>query len=221
MTTHEPPFTPLEEEEIKLAILEDDPDVRMGVIERLWNTINEKLMRSLAHFHPGLSEEDHADIAYDSIVEYCCLFPQDSMWADKPIYPMVARVALFAAKDKYKKLVKQRQREPELTDEVAEALADTDLGTAWHAAQPATRERISQLIRSCAAAMPKAQRRIATAYAQTWHKDASNKERIDFIHKQTGVLLSHDAYKRGWDEVRKKLKEPITRLLKEQGYARE
>jgi hypothetical protein len=117
--------------------------------------------------------------------------------------------------------VKQRQREPELTDEIAGTLADTALGTAWQAAQPATRERISHLIRSCAATMSKAQRRIATAYAQTWHKDASAKERIDFIHKQTGVLLTHDAYKRGWDEVRKKLKEPITRLLKEPGYARE
>ena len=41
----------------------------------------------------------------------------------------------------------------------------------------------------------------------------------DFIFKQTGEWLTHDQYKRGWAEVRKKLREPIYRLLKEEGYA--
>jgi hypothetical protein len=222
MTAHDQPLTALDEEEIKLGILDDDPVVRVSIVERLWNAFNEKLMRSLSHYHPGLSPEDHADIAYDSIVEYCRLFPDKILWENKPIYPTVARIALYAGKDAYKKYSAKCGREIDvLSEEIAHELMDTNLGAAWHEAQASTRSSVSQLIRSAAAAMSKRQRQIATAFAQTWEKGHSTEQAIEFIFKQTGDWLTHDQYKRGWDEVRKKLRDPIDRLLKKDGYVRE
>jgi hypothetical protein len=222
MTTHDQPLTSSEEEEIKLAILDDDPVVRQAVVERLWNALNEKLMASLAHYHFGLSPEDHADIAYDSVVEYCRLFTEKMGWEDKPIYPVVARIALFAGKDKYKKFAKQCDREVDmLSDDIAKELAKTECGQAWAATQASTRSKVAQVIRHVAASMPKRRRQIANAFAQTWDKGHTAKEARDFIFKQTGEWLTHDQYKRGWAEVRKTLQEPIDRLLKEEGYARE
>jgi rubrerythrin len=222
MDTHDQQTSPIDEEEIKLAILDDDPDVRKDVLERLWITFNEKLMRSLAHYHFGLSPEDHADIAYDAIVMYCDLFPRRMTWENKPIYPMMARIAINLGKDEYKKYAKKCEREDDvLSSEIADTLKDTDCGAAWHAAQASTRAEVGQLIRQAAATMQFRQRQIAIAFAMTWEKDHSEAEAIDFIYSKTGEFLTHDQFKRAWAEVRKKLKAPIDHLLKEEGYARQ
>jgi hypothetical protein len=221
MTPHEPPEPVLDEEHIKISLLDDEIEVRTDGLNRLWKAFSERLMRFLAYHHPGISVQDHADIILRSLERYRDRLPSKPEWEDRPIFPVIARIALLIGRDKYRSLSKQREREIDvMSSEIAGELKDTDLGAAWHAAETSTRQRITATIREVASTMKPRQRQIAYAFAQSWMLEHSEKEAIDFIFTQTGDRLTRDAYKRGWDEVRKKLQEPINRLLKEEGYAR-
>lgn len=209
-----------DEDEIKLSLIDDDANARKPVVERLWLAFREPLMRSLGQNHPLLTLEDHADMAYDAVAKYCGDFRSRKDWENKPIYMVMARIAINLGRDRYKKVSLRWTREVDtVAAEVAEVVANTKCGEAWHAADKSTRAKISQIIRDEAAKMKPRQRQVASAFTLNWHKELTAKEARDFIFEQTGELLSLDQYKRALAEVRSKLGAPILQLLKDEGYA--
>lgn len=221
MTTEAP--SEQQEDEIKYLLLAESQVERLQAADMLFRCYGVVTMRSIEHHHPGLSVHDHQDILTAAIDRFVELFPQETDLIDRPLRPRLLRVAYFVGREHYRKASRRRERESgdsDLVQAVAQSLEGSDFGRTWHhVADASFRERVGAAIRAVAAGMKPRQRQIALFLAETWGMEYTEHEAIAEIYRTSGERLTRDQYKRALDEVRIKLREPIRRLLNEEGYA--
>lgn len=208
----------INEDAIKIALLETDISDRNQGLDSLCNAFKERLMIFLKYHHAGLTPDDRGEVITRTVQRYGDLLPSNPDWLDRQIWPPLSKIALFIGKGKYRKISKQHEREIDIAvDEVAQKLESTDLGAAWHGSDSSFRRRVSEEIRKLASTLKPRQQQIASVYAQSWALGLSENESIQLIFEATGQRLTRNSYKRGWDEVRRKLQEPMVRLFREEG----
>lgn len=212
--------TERQEDEIKYLLLAETEEERLLAADSLFNLYGVDLMRSIQHHHPGLNADDHHDILVLAIERFSQKFPVESDSFDRPIKPRLLRTAYFVGKELYRKISGRREREVgEMIDEVAKSLKDSEFGSTWHdVADESFRKRVGDEIRIVAAQLKPRQRQIALFFADTWGMELTEREAITEIFRTSGERLTRDQYKRALDEVRGKLREPIRKLLTEEGY---
>lgn len=210
---------PDEDDEIKYLLLSDDEDERLRAADALLQAYGETIMRCIEYHHPGLNVPDRRAVLIQSIERFTHIFRQESANLDRPLKAQLLRTVIFVGKEVYRKLARCREREvSDLIDSVAETLKDSEIGSTWHEVMDASfRKRVSDEVRRVAAGFKPRQRQIAMMFAETWGLELSEQEAIAEIFKTSGERLTRDQFKRGLDEVRSKLRQPILKILHEEG----
>ena len=210
---------PDEEDEIKYLLLSDDENERLRAADALFQAYGEAIMRCIEYHHPGLNVPDRQAVLIQSIERFTQLFRKDSATLDRPLKAQLLRTTIFVGKEVYRKLTRRREREvSDVIDSVAETLKDSELGSTWHQVMDASfRARVTDEVRRVAAGLKPRQRQIAMMFSETWGLELSQQEAIAEIFKTSGERLTRDQFKRGLDEVRSKLRQPILKLLNEEG----
>ncbi len=209
----------VDEDEIKYLLLSDDEDERLQAADALFRAHREQIMRCIEYHHPGLNLPDRQDVLLSSIERFVHTFRNDPRRVERSLKPQLLRTVILVGKEKYRKIARRQERETgDLIESVAETLKDSELGETWHQVMDASfRDRVRLEIQKVAACLKPRQRQIAIMFAETWGLELTEKESIDEIFRTSGDRLTRDQFKRALDEVRKKLREPILRLLKEEG----
>lgn len=209
-----------QEDEIKYLLLAENEEERLRAADSLFLLYGVDLMRSIQHHHPGLNGDEHHDILVDAIERFSEIFPVETGMIDRPIKPRLLRTAYFVGREHYRKISGRREREVgEMIDDVAKSLKDSEFGSTWHeVADESFRNRVGEEIRKVAAQLKPRQRQIALFFAETWGMEFAEREAITEIFRTSGQRLTRDQYKRALDEVRGKLREPIRKLIIEEGY---
>jgi hypothetical protein len=207
-----------QEDEIKLLLLSDDKEEQVRGQNLLFAAHKEDILHCIEYHHPGLGSDDQEAALLSSIDRFLQVFRRDGSLIDRPLKPPLLRTAILVGREIYRKIARRRERQDDLISAVAETLRDSEIGNTWgKLADSSFRERVSNKIREVAADLKPRQRQIALMFAETWGLGLSEQEAIDEIYRTSGERLTRDSYKRALDEVRNKLREPVLRILIEEG----
>ena len=211
-------LTDEQEDEIKLLLLSDDKDEQIRGKNLLFAAHKEDILHCIEYHHPGLGSDDQEAALLGSIDRFLQVFRRDASLIDRPLKPPLLRTAIHVGREIYRKIARRRDRQDDLISAIAETLRDSEIGNTWgKLADSSFRERVSNKIREVAADLKPRQRQIAFLFAETWGLGLSELEAIEEIYRTSGERLTRDSYKRGLDEVRSKLREPILKILIEEG----
>jgi hypothetical protein len=212
-------LTDEQEDEIKLLLLSNDEEEQRRAKNLLYAAYNENILRCIEHHHPGLSADNQETALLASIERFAHVFRGDASLIDRPLKPPLLRTALLVGREFYRKAARRLGRlQEELIRAVAEALKDSELGNTWgKIVDSSFRQRVSDKVREVAATLKPRQRQIAMMFAETWGIGLSEQEAIAEIFRTSGERLTRDSFKRAFDEVRQKLREPILKILIEEG----
>jgi len=211
-----------DDDQIKWHILSDDESERMLAADAIYACYGQALASSIAFHHPGLNLPDKQEVLLRSIERFISIARAEPLRLDKCLKPQLLRTAYNVGRERYRQLSRRREHEVgDLISEIAEALRDSKLGQTWHSVVDSSfRERVRDVVLDTAARLKPRQRQIAFLFAETWHLELTEKEYIAEIFRTSGERLTRDKFKRAFDEVKKKLREPILKLLEEEGYGR-
>jgi hypothetical protein len=214
---HQPP--PTDEDELKYLLLSEDEGDRNNAADALHNTFGSDMMRCIEYHHAGLNEADQQEVYLKSIERFVQNFRCSGASINRPLKPQLLRTAIWVGKEKYRKVSRTQERERgDLIEAVAASLRDSDLGQTWRdVADESFRIRVRDSIIVIAARLKPRQRQIAMGLAENWGRELTEKEAIDAIFRTSGERLTRDQFKRAMDEVCKKLREPVLKLLIEEG----
>jgi hypothetical protein len=211
-------LTDEQEDEIKLLLLSDDEEEQIRGKNLLFAAHKEHILHCIEYHHPGLGSDDQEAALLGSIDRFLHVFRRDASLIDRPLKPPLLRTAILVGREIYRKIARRRERQDDLISAIAETLRDSEIGNTWgKLADSSFRERVSNKIREVAADMKPRQRQIAFMFAETWGLGLSELEAIEEIYRTSGERLTRDSYKRGLDEVRNKLRDPILKILIEEG----
>ena len=212
-------LTDEQEDEIKLLLLSDDQEEQLGAKNLLYAAYKEDILRCIEHHNPGLGDDDQEAALLASIERFGCVFRSDASLINRSLKPPLLRTAYFVGKERYRKVARRREiARDELVRAVAETLKESELGNTWgKIVDSSFRQRVSEKIREVAATLKHRQRQIALMFAETWGRALSEQESIAEIYRTSGERLTRDSFKRASDEVHQKLREPILKILIEEG----
>lgn len=210
---------PDDDDEIKYLLLSEDETTRLQGSDVLLQKYGQAVMQCIEYHHPGLNIPDREAALIAAIERFTHLFRQDSANLDRPIKPQLLRVAFFVGREVYRKVARRREREvSDVIACVAETLKDSELGATWHDVMDTSfRTRVSDEIRRVASNLKPRQRQIALMLAETWGFELTEHESIHEIFRTSGERLTRNQFKRALDEVRNKLRQPILKILIEEG----
>lgn len=207
-----------QEDEIKLLLLSDEEEEQVRGKNLLFAAYKEDILHCIEYHHPGLGSDDQEAALLGSINRFFQVFRRDASLIDRPLKPPLLRTAILVGREIYRKIAQRRKRQDDLVSAIGETLRDSEIGNTWgKLADNSFRERVSNKIREVATDLKPRQRQIAFMFAETWGLGLSEQEAIDEIYRTSGERLTRDSYKRALDEVRNKLREPILKILIEEG----
>jgi hypothetical protein len=208
-----------EEDQIKYLLLSEEEEDRRDAANLLFKILGAKIMGTIEYHHPGLSEADREEVLLSAIDRFAENFRFDLNKADRPLEPQLLRTTFFVGRERYRKV--SRRQGPihdALIRAITETLRNSEFGRTWNdVTNNSFRERVGNKIRETAASMSPRQRQIAMMLAETWGLEFSEREAIAELFLTSGERLTRDAFKRALSEVRQKLREPILKILMEEG----
>jgi hypothetical protein len=206
------------EDEIKLLLLSDDEEEQVRGKNLLFAAHKEDILHCIEYHHPGLGSDDQEAALLGSIDRFLQVFRRDPSLIERPLKPPLLRTAILVGREIYRKIARRRERQDDLLTAIAGTLKDSELGNTWgKIVDSSFRQRVSDKMREVAAGLKPRQRQIALIFAETWGLGLSEQEAIEEIYRTSGERLTRDSYKRALDEVRNKLREPILKILIEEG----
>jgi len=207
-----------QEDEIKLLLLSDEEEEQVRGKNLLFAVYKDDILQSIEYHHPGLGSNDQEAALLGSIDRFLPVFRRDASLIDRPLLPSLLRTAYLVGREIYRKIARRRERQDDLISAIADTLRDSEIGNTWSKVVDSSfSERVTNTIREVAAELKPRQRQIAFMFAETWGLGLSEQQAIDEIYRTTGERLTRDSYKRGLDEVRNRLREPILKILIEEG----
>ena len=212
-------LTTEQEDEIKLLLLDDNEEGQTRAMNLLYTAFGESILRYIEHHHSGLDLSGQEDALLKTIERFVHVFRGDPSLIDRSLLPSLLRTAFHVGREAYRKFSRRQEIEQgELLAAVADTLKNTELGHTWsNVVDSSFRQRVTDKIREVAGTLKPRQRQVAQMYAEMWGREFSEKDAIDEIYRTSGERLTRDSFKRAYDEVRQKLREPLLKLLIEEG----
>jgi DNA-directed RNA polymerase specialized sigma24 family protein len=196
--------------ELKCLLLGDENE-RQKAGDTLLQQFGFRLMGKLRRF-TLLSDDEKGTVIHDTIIEVLKKAEQAELDLDKPLIGLLLRICQCKAIDLTRKKTRETGKDDELTEEIGEALADTQVGVAWkHAISnedaPAIRAEFLAFVHT----LPAQQKLVAAVLADNFGFTLSQEEIAQKIFQSTGRTVSKVAIKGALSVIRQKFKTVLKR----------
>ena len=196
--------------ELKCLLLGDEND-RQKAGDTLLQQVGFRLMGKLRHF-PLLSDEEKGSVIHDTIIEAFKKAKQADLDLEQPLIGLLLWICQCKAIDLTRQKTREISKEDELTEEIGEALADTQVGVAWkHAISnedaPAIRAEFIAFVQT----LPTQQKLVAGVLADNFGFALPQEEIAQTIFQSTGKIVSKIAIKGALSVIRQKFKTILKR----------
>lgn len=196
--------------ELKCLLLGDESE-RQKAGDSLLQQFGFRLMGKLRRF-TLLSDDEKGSIIHDTIIEVLKKAEQADLDVDQPLIGILLWICQCKAIDLTRRKTRETGQDDELTEEIGEALADTQVGTAWkHAVSnedaPAIRDEFVAFVQK----LPPRQKLVAGVLADNFGFTLSHEEIAQKIYQATGKTVSKIEIKGALAAVRQKFKAVLKR----------
>jgi DNA-directed RNA polymerase specialized sigma24 family protein len=196
--------------EIKCLLLGDEGE-RQKAGDALLREFGYRLMGKLRGFN-WLSDDEKGTVIHDTILEVLKKAELADLDFDKPLVGLLLRICQCKAIDLSRQKKRETGKDDELTEEIADALADTKVGTAWKNAisnedARAIRNEFLVFIQS----LPPQQKLVAGILADNFAFQLSHEEIAQKIFEITRKTVSKIAIKGALNQIRQKFKAILKR----------
>jgi hypothetical protein len=196
--------------EIKCLLLGDESE-RQKAGDSLLQQFGVRLMGKLRRF-PVLSDDEKGTVIHDTILEVLKKAEQADLDLDKPLIGLLLWICQCKAIDLTRQKTREIGKDDELTEEIGEALADTNVGLAWKEAisnedAPAIRNEFLAFVQT----LPAQQKLVAGVLADNFGFRLSHEEIAQRIFQASGKTVSKIAIKGALSVIRQKFKTILER----------
>lgn len=196
--------------ELKCLLLGDENE-RQKAGDTLLQQFGARLMGKLRRF-PLLSDDEKGTVIHDTILEVLKKAEQADLDFDKPLIGLLLRICQCKAIDLTRQKTRETGKDDELTEEIGEALADTNVGLAWKEAisnedAPAIRSEFLAFVQT----LSPQQKLVGGVLADNFGFKLSHEEIAQKIFQATGKTVSKIAIKGVLSVIRQKFKTILER----------
>jgi hypothetical protein len=165
-----------------------------------------RLMGKLRRF-TLLSDDEKGSVIHDTIIEVLKKAEKADLDLDQPLIGLLLWICQCKAIDLTRQKTRETGKDDELTEEIGEALADTQVGVAWkHATSnedaPAIRAEFLAFVQT----LPPRQKLVGAVLADNFGFTLSQEEIAQKIYQSTGRTVSKIEIKGALAAVRQKFK---------------
>ena len=196
--------------ELKCLLLGDESE-RQKAGDTLLQQFGFRLMGKLRRFNL-LSDDEKGSVIHDTIIEVLKKAEQADLDLDQPLIGLLLWICQCKAIDLTRKKTRETSKDDELTEEIGEALADTQVGVAWkHAISnedaPAIRDEFLAFVQT----LPPRQKLVGGVLADNFGFTLSQEEIAQKIYQSTGKTVSKIEIKGALAAVRQKFRTILKR----------
>jgi hypothetical protein len=191
--------------ELKCLLLGDENE-RQKAGDTLLQQFGFRLMGKLRRF-TLLSDDEKGSVIHDTIIEVLKKAEKADLDLDQPLIGLLLWICQCKAIDLTRQKTRETGKDDELTEEIGEALADTQVGVAWkHATSnedaPAIRAEFLAFVQT----LPPRQKLVGAVLANNFGFTLSQEEIAQKIYQSTGRTVSKIEIKGALAAVRQKFK---------------
>jgi len=191
--------------ELKCLLLGDENE-RQKAGDTLLQQFGFRLMGKLRRF-TLLSDDEKGSVIHDTIIEVLKKAEKADLDLDQPLIGLLLWICQCKAIDLTRQKTRETGKDDELTEEIGEALADTQVGVAWkHATSnedaPAIRAEFLAFVQT----LPPRQKLVGAVLADNFGFTLSQEEIAQKIYQSTGITVSKIEIKGALAAVRQKFK---------------
>ncbi len=191
--------------ELKCLLLGDENE-RQKAGDTLLQQFGFRLMGKLRRF-TLLSDDEKGSVIHDTIIEVLKKAEKADLDLDQPLIWLLLWICQCKAIDLTRQKTRETGKDDELTEEIGEALADTQVGVAWkHATSnedaPAIRAEFLAFVQT----LPPRQKLVGAVLADNFGFTLSQEEIAQKIYQSTGRTVSKIEIKGALAAVRQKFK---------------
>ena len=206
--------TVFDDTELKCLLLGNESE-RQKAGDTLLQQFGFRLMGKLRRF-TLLSDDEKGSVIHDTIIEVLKKAKQADLDLDKPLIGLLLRICQCKAIDLTRQKTRETGKDDELTEEIGEALADTQVGVAWkHAISnedaPAIRAEFLAFVQT----LPPRQKLVGGVLADNFGFTLSQEEIARKIYHATGKTVSKIEIKGALAAVRQKFRTILKRKFPE------
>jgi RNA polymerase sigma factor (sigma-70 family) len=155
--------------EIQIGLLGDEEE-RQEAATKLFNRYKERLMIFLENKRPYLPADDAATAVNEAIIEIFRMGETRPKDLESPLRPLLFTIADRRAIDLLRKQSRRIKSDDQITEDIGDALRDTDTGNAWSdfCRESENKERLSDIkqeFNEFIVTLPKKQRLVAGVIA--------------------------------------------------------
>ena len=196
--------------ELKCLLLGDENE-RQKAGDTLLQQFGFRLMGKLRRF-TLLSDDEKGSVIHDTIIEVLKKAEKADLDLDQPLIGLLLWICQCKAIDLTRQKTRETGKDDELTEEIGEALADTQVGVAWkHATSnedaPAIRDEFLAFVQT----LPPRQKLVGGVLADNFGFTLSQEEIAQKIYQSTGKTVSKIEIKGALAAVRHKFKTILKR----------
>jgi DNA-directed RNA polymerase specialized sigma24 family protein len=196
--------------ELKCLLLGDENE-RQKAGDTLLQQFGFRLMGKLRRFSL-LSDDEKGSVIHDTIIEVLKKAEKADLDLDQPLIGLLLCICQCKAIDLTRQKTRETGKDDELTEEIGEALADTQVGVAWkHAISnedaPAIRDEFLAFVQT----LPPRQKLVGAVLAGNFGFTLSQEEIAQKIYQATGRTVSKIEIKGALAAVRQKFKTILKR----------
>ena len=191
--------------ELKCLLLGDENE-RQKAGDTLLQQFGFRLMGKLRRF-TLLSDDEKGSVIHDTIIEVLKKAEKADLDLDQPLIGLLLWICQCKAIDLTRQKTRETGKDDELTEEIGEALADTQVGVAWkHATSnedaPAIRAEFLAFVQT----LPPRQKLVGAVLADNFGFTLSQEEIAQKMYQSTGRTVSKIEIKGALAAVRQKFK---------------
>jgi DNA-directed RNA polymerase specialized sigma24 family protein len=196
--------------ELKCLLLGDENE-RQKAGDTLLLQFGFRLMGKLRRFSL-LSDDEKGSVIHDTIIEVLKKAERADLDVEQPLIGILLRICQCKAINLTRQKTRETGKDDELTEEIGEALADTQVGVAWkHAISnedaPAIRAEFLAFVQT----LPPRQKLVGGVLADNFGFTLSQEEIAQKIYQTTGKTVSKIEIKGALAAVRQKFKAILKR----------
>ena len=208
--TTDHPAAAYDDTEIKCLLLGDENE-RQKAGDALFQAFGVRLMGRLREFF-WLSDDEKGTVVHETILAVLKKAELADLDLDEPLDRLLLRICYYKAVDLSRRKKRETGREDELNEEIAEALADTQVGVAWKNAisnedAAAIRREFLAFIQT----LPPQQKLVGGVLEENLGFTLTQEEIACKIFERTGKTVSKIAIKGALSQIRQKFKAILKR----------
>lgn len=208
--TTDHPAADFDDTEIKCLLLGDENE-RQKAGDVLFQAFGVRLMGRLREFF-WLSDDEKGTVIHETILDVLKKAELAELDLDKPLDGLLLRICYYKAVDLSRRKRRETGRDDELNEEIAETLADTQVGTAWkNAISNEDTATIRREFLAVIQTLPPQQKLVGGVLAANLGFTLMQEEIASKIFESTGKTVSKIAIKGALSQIRQKFKAILKR----------